>query len=485
METLFDIGAPDAIETVMSSQLLSSEDKKVDVDFTLTKEKCVVNGSDYVKKPLTFPVFQMALQSGVGVYLNVSNLPLPEQENSTAKALPHPHSYYALFFCVLIFAIVFGNVLVCLAVLRERSLQTTTNYLVVSLAVADLLVATLVMPWVVYVEVTGGIWTFSRTHCDVFVMMDVMMCTASILNLCAISIDRYTAVVMPVQYNTGQSSCRRVSLMIIVVWVLAFTISCPLLFGFNTTGDPNICSISNPNFVIYSSMMSFYLPFMVTLLVYVRIYIVLRRRTKRIIGTRESGESMRQDHNRSIHKSNAKDLPKRQESISSRLKLNTSHREPSPRKQLLSQIDLQNYYSLRHGSFARAENEEDEEEDEEEVAVTRELQCPIPKKSLEVCNLTNDRTMTSLKQMPQRRSIQLRERKATQMLAIVLGVFLICWLPFFLTHILNTHCKACHVPPQLYSAATWLGYVNSALNPVIYTTFNTEFRKAFLKILSC
>lgn len=49
---------------------------------------------------------------------------------------------------------------------------------------------------------------------------------------------RYTAVVMPVHYQhgTGQSSCRRVALMITAVWVLAFAVSCPLLFGFNTTG---------------------------------------------------------------------------------------------------------------------------------------------------------------------------------------------------------------------------------------------------------
>ncbi len=65
------------------------------------------------------------------------------------------------------------------------------------------------------------------------------------------------------------------------------------------------------------------------------------------------------------------------------------------------------------------------------------------------------------------------------------GVFLICWLPFFVTHILNTHCRTCYIPPGLYSAFTWLGYVNSALNPVIYTTFNIEFRRAFIKILSC
>lgn len=65
------------------------------------------------------------------------------------------------------------------------------------------------------------------------------------------------------------------------------------------------------------------------------------------------------------------------------------------------------------------------------------------------------------------------------------GVFIICWLPFFLTHVLKAHCRSCCISPSLYSAVTWLGYLNSAVNPIIYTTFNIEFRKAFIKILHC
>lgn len=79
-------------------------------------------------------------------------------DNTTGARWARPHAYYALSYCALILVIVFGNSLVCVAVLRERALQTTTNYLVVSLAVADLLVATLVMPWVVYLEVSELRW---------------------------------------------------------------------------------------------------------------------------------------------------------------------------------------------------------------------------------------------------------------------------------------------------------------------------------------
>ncbi|NXS71031.1 DRD3 protein, partial [Pandion haliaetus] len=439
----------------------------------------------------------MALFTRTSSHPNTTD-PIPCGANNTTEPdLPHSHAYYALCYCILILAIIFGNVLVCLAVLRERTLQTTTNYLVVSLAVADLLVATLVMPWVVYLEVTGGVWTFSRICCDIFVTLDVMMCTASILNLCAISIDRYTAVVKPVhyQYSTGQSSCRRVSLMIVIVWMLAFAVSCPLLFGFNTTGDPSVCSISNPSFIIYSSLVSFYLPFMVTLLLYVRIYLVLRQRQKKRTLTRQGSHSastkpcyahkMQKLQLNPFQPSRKQELPlkalpnRSQGTFSPCLPLKCSGQEMSTKRKLLTVFSLQRYRSFCHeASLTKTAGTTQHSRLEERRKST--------KPGLEVRRLSDGKTISSLKLAQQQpRLIQLRERKATQMLAIVLGAFIVCWLPFFLIHILNAHCPSCHVPPGLYSASTWLGYVNSALNPIIYTTFNTDFRKAFLKILCC
>ncbi|XP_008117091.1 D(2) dopamine receptor isoform X1 [Anolis carolinensis] len=416
----------------------------------------------------------------------------------------HEYNYYAMLLTLLIFVIVFGNVLVCMAVCREKALQTTTNYLIVSLAVADLLVATLVIPWVVYLEVVGE-WRFSRIHCNIFVTLDVMMCTASILNLCAISIDRYTAVAMPMLYNTRYSSKRRVTVMISVVWVLSFAISCPLLFGLNNT-EENECIIANPAFVVYSSIVSFYVPFIVTLLVYVQIYIVLRKRRKRV-NTKRVGTHLGPDSDTQAPLKDKCTHPEDVKLCTLILKTNGSFPLHKRKVDTVNQIDEM--------EMATSTSPPEKSKHKPSVPSHNELAMPAPShmcanstlrspmdsplqvaknghttdnpktaKAFEIQTMPNGKTQSSLKTISRRKFSQQKEKKATQMLAIVLGVFIICWLPFFITHILNMHCD-CNIPQAMYNAFTWLGYVNSAVNPIIYTTFNIEFRKAFMKILHC
>uniref|UniRef100_A0A3Q1FVH3 Dopamine receptor D2 like n=1 Tax=Acanthochromis polyacanthus TaxID=80966 RepID=A0A3Q1FVH3_9TELE len=401
--------------------------------------------------------------------------PIHLNRNWSPRTMHHlyskPHCIFLLIFCV-----VFGNVLVCVAVSRERVLQTTTNYLIVSLAVSDLLLATLVMPWVVYLEVVGE-WRFSLIHCDILLTLDVMMCTASILNLCAISIDRYTAVAMPLLYNTRYSSRRRVAVMIAVVWFLSFAISCPLLFGLNNTGTT--CSFADPAFVVYSSVASFYVPFIVTLLVYAQICVVLRKRGRRTAppcrhGLLTQSETLvKEALVHPVEVEPGQFLPRTEQSL-----------PPPPAPQTSSSHSRRARISLsisvgpapvlpstvtRSALTPRPPTLDDGMRGREgwrERSGGREKWC-----------ITKERVRGRLSQQ--------KERKATQMLAIVLGVFIICWLPFFLTHVLKAHCRSCCISPSLYSAVTWLGYLNSAVNPVIYTTFNVEFRKAFIKILHC
>ncbi|KFO99783.1 D(2) dopamine receptor, partial [Calypte anna] len=422
---------------------------------------------------------------------------------SSADQKPQ-YNYYAMLLTLLIFVIVFGNVLVCMAVSRGRALQTTTNYLIVSLAVADLLVATLVMPWVVYLEVVGE-WRFSRIHCDIFVTLDVMMCSQTQKTRCNFPESLYTAVAMPMLYNTRYSSKRRVTVMIAVVWVLSFAISCPLLFGLNNT-DENECIIANPAFVVYSSIVSFYVPFIVTLLVYVQIYIVLRKRRKRV-NTKRSSHGLDSDmkaplKDKCTHPEDVKlctvivksngsfqvnkrkvEVESHMEDLEMEMVSSTSpHEKTTIKPAAPSNHQLVVPLSSRRGTNSTLQASLDSPGKLEKNGHTKE--APHTAKVFEIQSMPNGKIRTFLKAVHRRKLSQQKEKKATQMLAIVLGVFIICWLPFFITHILNMHCD-CNIPPAMYSTFTWLGYVNSAVNPIIYTTFNVEFRKAFMKILHC
>ncbi|KFM69407.1 5-hydroxytryptamine receptor 2A, partial [Stegodyphus mimosarum] len=117
---------------------------------------------------------------------------------------------------LIILATVVGNVFVIAAVFLERNLQTEGNYLVLSLAVADLMVACLVMPLGAFNEVNNRKWILGPELCEVWTSGDVLCCTASILHLVAIALDRFWAVTS-VDY-VRQRSGRRIGFMIFLVW---------------------------------------------------------------------------------------------------------------------------------------------------------------------------------------------------------------------------------------------------------------------------
>jgi 5-hydroxytryptamine receptor 7 len=95
----------------------------------------------------------------------------------------------ALVLGSIIIGTVIGNILVCVAVFLVKKLRKPCNYLLVSLAVSDFCVALLVMPMAMLYEIKGN-WSFGPTMCEIWVSFDVLSCTASILNLCMISVDR-------------------------------------------------------------------------------------------------------------------------------------------------------------------------------------------------------------------------------------------------------------------------------------------------------
>ena len=189
---------------------------------------------------------------------------------------------------VILFTLI-GNCLVVTAVARFQRLRSVTNFFVVSLAVADLTVAILVMPYSLLFEVFGE-WKFGWIFCYFWISCDVTCCTASILHLCVISLDRYLAITQPLTYKTKMSK-RRAILMICGVWICSGAISfVPIYLGwFADTAvvtlyqdSPDCGLYVNKIYAVISSMTSFYVPLVVMLFAYVKIFRIARAQAAEI-----------------------------------------------------------------------------------------------------------------------------------------------------------------------------------------------------------
>uniref|UniRef100_A0AAN0N5Y2 Dopamine-like receptor n=1 Tax=Polyphagotarsonemus latus TaxID=1204166 RepID=A0AAN0N5Y2_9ACAR len=125
-------------------------------------------------------------------------------------------------------------------------------------------------------------WELSDVLCDFWMSVDVMCSTASILNLVAISIDRYIAVTQPIKYAKHKSN-NRVACTIAIVWIVSLLIGCPIWLGLNTSEErtSNVCIFVNSDFIIYSSLGSFYIPCCLMVFLYYRIFKEIRKRSKR------------------------------------------------------------------------------------------------------------------------------------------------------------------------------------------------------------
>ncbi|KAJ8025842.1 D(1)-like dopamine receptor [Holothuria leucospilota] len=298
----------------------------------------------------------------------------PGTENG---ANPNVAAGAALFFVT--FATAGGNILVIAAVLSWRKLKKKfSSWFITSLATSDVLVAFLVMIWNA-VSLSLGYWPFAW-FCKIHHALDIMMSTASILNLCVIAVDRYWAVMFPFSYQEKMTK-RRALVMIASAWIVSAVLSfVPVLTGIYTVPleegeidpielDPPICDfILNRYYAVVSSCISFYIPSATMILIYMRIYMEARRQ-QRIIS----------HQNRPLN------------------------------------------------------------------------------------------------------SDQKGEHKAAKTLGLILGVFIFCWLPFFVVNCIKPFCPDC-VSNEVFVVVLWLGWVNSMMNPLLYAT-NREFRTAFQRLL--
>ncbi|XP_023931792.1 alpha-2C adrenergic receptor-like [Lingula anatina] len=204
--------------------------------------------------------------------------------NSTC-ALPSCYStlHIALASVVVVaimIGIIFGNIMVILAILTDNQLRSIQNSFLVSLAVADLLVGLLIMPLCLSYELMGY-WYFGEVLCELWLAMDVLLTTASILNLCIISLDRYWSITRAVEYVKKRTPFRA-GIMIATAWIISAIICLPPLIGWKKPQKPHRCELTDDiGYVLYSTTGSFFIPLIIILVVYGNIFRAAKSRARR------------------------------------------------------------------------------------------------------------------------------------------------------------------------------------------------------------
>lgn len=299
---------------------------------------------------------------------------------------------------ILVLIIVFGNVMVITAISRFQRLQNVTNCFITSLACADLVMGLVVIPFgALYIILNT--WHFGHFLCDFWTATDVLCVTASIETLCVIAMDRYIAITSPFRYQSLLTK-NRARFIVLMVWVIAGLVSyLPIhMEWWISTDNETLCCYNNTyccefditySYAIVSSIISFYIPLVIMVFVYSRVFQEARKQLKKINKTEGRFHAQ---------KSNSRNQ------------------------------DVANNHS--------------------EMRSTKKAK------------------------------FYLKEHKALKTLGIIMGVFTLCWLPFF---VLNVIPKG-SVDIWTFRILNWIGYANSAFNPLIYCR-SPDFRYAFKEIL--
>ncbi|XP_024285521.1 5-hydroxytryptamine receptor 1D-like [Oncorhynchus tshawytscha] len=339
-------------------------------------------------------------------------------------------------------ATVLSNAFVIATIFLTRKLHTPANFLIGSLAVTDLLVSILVMPISILYTVSKT-WALGQIVCDIWLSSDITFCTASILHLCVIALDRYWAITDALEYSKRRTM-RRAGLMITVVWVISISISMPPLFWRQAKANEEVmeCIVNTDqiSYTLYSTFGAFYVPTVLLMILYGRIYVAARSRifkTPVSCGKRFTTAQLIQTS-----------------AGSSICSINSASNQEG---------------HLHPGGGGNTGG----------VAVNggggSSGGSPL------FNNCVTVKLADSV--LERKRLCTAREKKATKTLGIILGAFIVCWLPFFVVTLVLAICKECWFHPVLFDVFTWLGYLNSLINPVIYTAFNDEFKQAFHKLI--
>ncbi|XP_066304442.1 neuropeptide FF receptor 1-like [Branchiostoma lanceolatum] len=210
-----------------------------------------------------------------------TTLPPPPHEGKMKQTVPVIVLFIFSYTLIFLFCMI-GNTLVCLVVVKSPRMQNVTNYFILNLAVADLLVAVFCMPFTLVDNIVYG-WPFGDVMCKLSAATTVISVVASVFTLVAIAVDRYCAVVYPTKEIITLS---RMVQSIAIIWFLSALIALPEIFvKKEVTYDPpvQVCTQEWPSYGSWTPrdfqrmfslallMFSFLGPLLIISILYIRI----------------------------------------------------------------------------------------------------------------------------------------------------------------------------------------------------------------------
>nr|XP_048303882.1 histamine H4 receptor isoform X1 [Myodes glareolus] len=354
----------------------------------------------------------------------------------------------ALFMSLLAFAIMLGNAVVILAFVVDKNLRHRSNYFLLNLAISDFFVGAISIP--LYIPHTVFSWDFGSEICTFWLIIDYLLCTASVYNIVLISYDRYQSVSNAVSYRTKHTGSVKIVAQMAAVWILAFLVNGPMILASNSWKNSTDTNECEPGFVTkwyilaITTFLEFLVPVISVAYFNVQIYWSLWKRGSLnrccshvgFIPT-SSSDSGHLPRARGVSRT---PLPASKESA-------TSLHSKCPRRKSSLLVSLRTHMNsnvFKVGSFSQSEAS----------AFHR-------KEYMEL----------------------LRGRKLARSLAILLGAFAICWAPYCLsTIVLSIYPRGERSKSVWYTIAFWLQWFNSFVNPFLYPLCHRSFQKAFWKI---